>query len=201
MIKGKIFVITAPSGAGKSTLVDALLKIDQQIQLSISHTTRPIRSGEINGVNYHFITAKQFTQMIANHEFVEYAQVYDNFYGTAIQSITSFLNTGKDILLEIDWQGAVQMRKIFNDIIRIFILPPSLTILEQRLRSRNTDSLEVINKRLSTAQQEMHHAYEADYIIINDNFNAALQDLCSIIWSERRKSHRVWDSIKSQFNL
>ncbi len=201
MNHGKIYVIAAPSGAGKSSLVNALLQHDQQIQLSISHTTRAQRAGEIDGVNYHFIQQEQFLKMVKANEFLEYAQVYDNFYGTAIHTIKEFLATGKDILLEIDWQGAAQIRQIFNDAIRIFILPPTIAALEHRLRLRNTDSTEVINQRLNAAHEDISHAPEFDYIIINDNFDAALQDLCSIIRAERKKSLQVWDTIKKQFNL
>ena len=170
MNRGRIYVIAAPSGAGKSTLVNALCKIDPQVQLSISHTTRPMRTGETDGVNYFFVTVDSFKAMIEANEFLEYAQVYDNYYGTNINTIKKFLATGKDIILEIDWQGAQQIRKMFNDAVLIFILPPSLEVLAQRLSARNTDSQEVIEKRLSLAMSDISHAPEFDYLIVNDNF-------------------------------
>ncbi|RTL10824.1 MAG: guanylate kinase [Neisseriaceae bacterium] len=201
MNRGKIYVIAAPSGAGKSTLVNALCKIDPQVQLSISHTTRPIRPGEADGINYFFVTVDSFKTMIEANEFLEYAQVYDNYYGTNINTIKKFLATGKDIILEIDWQGAQQIRKMFSDAVLIFILPPSLEVLAQRLSARNTDSREVIEKRLSLAMNDISHAPEFDYLIVNDNFETALQDLCSIIRAPRNKTVRMLEQIKTQFNF
>ncbi len=201
MNRGKIYVIAAPSGAGKSTLVNALCKLDSQIQLSISHTTRAIRPGEADGVNYFFVTLDAFKAMIEANEFLEYAQVYDNYYGTNINTIKNFLATGKDIILEIDWQGAQQIRKMFNDAVLIFILPPSLEVLAQRLSARNTDSQEVIEKRLGLAMSDIGHAPEFDYLIVNDNFETALQDLCSIIRAPRNKTTRMLEQIKTQFNF
>ena len=201
MNRGKIYVIAAPSGAGKSTLVNALLQQDEQVQLSISHTTRAIRPGEQDGVNYFFVTPPQFEAMVENNEFLEYAKVYDNYYGTNINTIKQFLATGKDILLEIDWQGARQIHQLFQDSILIFIVPPSLATLEQRLRARNTDSNEIIEKRLALAVDDISHAPEFDYIIINDNFDAALRDLCSIIRAGRNQTPRMLESVKQQFNL
>lgn len=201
MNRGRIYVIAAPSGAGKSTLVNALCAMDHEVQLSISHTTRSMRPGEIDGRNYFFVTNQEFKRMIENNEFLEYAQVYDNFYGTNINTIKQFLATGKDIILEIDWQGARQISKLFNDAVLIFILPPSFEILAKRLHARNTDSQAVIEKRLSLAYEDISHAPEFDYIIINDDFNSALQDLCSIIRAGRNKTARKLDLINQQFNL
>lgn len=201
MSRGKIYVIAAPSGAGKSTLVNALCKLDDGVQLSVSHTTRGIRPGEKNGVNYFFVSTIEFQKMVENNDFLEYAEVYGNFYGTNINTIKEFLATGKDIILEIDWQGARQIRKLFNDAVLIFIAPPSLEILEQRLRNRKTDSLEVIEKRLSMAMEDVSHVAEFDYIVINDDFNTALQDLCSIIRAARNKTARKLEVIKQKFNL
>ncbi|TXI93739.1 MAG: guanylate kinase [Neisseriales bacterium] len=201
MSRGKIYVIAAPSGAGKSTLVNALCKLDDGVQLSVSHTTRGIRPGEKNGVNYFFVSTIEFQKMVENNDFLEYAEVYGNFYGTNINTIKEFLATGKDIILEIDWQGARQIRKLFNDAVLIFIAPPSLEILEQRLRDRKTDSLEVIEKRLSMAMEDVSHVAEFDYIVINDDFNTALQDLCSIIRAARNKTARKLEVIKQKFNL
>lgn len=201
MNRGKIYVIAAPSGAGKSTLVNALCKIDNDIQLSISHTTRKIRPGEQDGKNYFFVKTDEFRHMIENNEFIEYAQVYDNYYGTNITTIKNFLATGKDIILEIDWQGARQIRKLFHDAVLIFILPPSLEVLSKRLHDRKTDSLETIHKRLNLARGDISHAPEFDYIVINDDFDTALLDLCSIIRAGRNKTSRKLDILKQQFNL
>lgn len=201
MSRGKIYVIAAPSGAGKSTLVNALCKLDNGVQLSVSHTTRGIRPGEKNGVNYFFVNNVEFQKMIENNDFLEYAEVYGNLYGTNINTIKEFLATGKDIILEIDWQGARQIRKLFSDAVLIFIAPPSLNVLEQRLRDRKTDSLEVIEKRLGMAMEDISHAAEFDYIVINDDFNTALQDLCSIIRAARNKTVRKLEIIKQKFNL
>jgi len=201
MNRGKIYVIAAPSGAGKSTLVNALCKIDNNIQLSVSHTTRKIRPGEVDGVNYFFTEENKFKQMIDNNEFLEYARVYDNYYGTNITTIKNFLANGKDIILEIDWQGARQIRQMFHDAVLIFVLPPSLEILSQRLHNRKTDSQEIIDKRLGLAREDISHAPEFDYIVINDDFDTALQDLCSIIRAGRNKTARKLEMIKKQFNL
>ena len=201
MNRGNIYVIAAPSGAGKSTLVNALCKLDPQVQLSVSHTTRAMRPGEVDGVNYFFVTTADFQTMIATSEFLEYAQVYENYYGTNINTIKQFLATGKDIILEIDWQGAQQIRKLFHEAVLIFILPPSLPILAERLKKRNTDSANVIEKRLSVAMDDISHAPEFDYLIINDSFDAALQDLCSIIRAPRNKTAKMLDNSKHQFNF
>jgi guanylate kinase len=201
MNRGNIYVIAAPSGAGKSTLVNALCKLDSQVQLSVSHTTRAMRPGEVDGVNYFFVSVDAFQTMIANSEFLEYAQVYENYYGTNINTIKQFLATGKDIILEIDWQGAQQIRKLFHEAVLIFILPPSLPILAERLKKRNTDSANVIEKRLSVAMDDISHAPEFDYLIINDSFDVALQDLCSIIRAPRNKTAKMLENIKHQFNF
>ena len=201
MNRGNIYVIAAPSGAGKSTLVNALCALDPQVQLSVSHTTRGMRPGETDGVNYFFVSVDSFKTMIANNDFLEYAQVYENYYGTNINTIKQFLATGKDIILEIDWQGAQQIRKLFHDAVLIFILPPSLPILAERLKNRNTDSANVIEKRLSVAMDDISHAPEFDYLIINDSLDIALQDLCSIIRAPRNKTVKMLDNIKKQFNF
>lgn len=201
MNRGNIYVIAAPSGAGKSTLVNALCALDPQVQLSVSHTTRGMRPGETDGVNYFFVSVDSFKTMIANNDFLEYAQVYENYYGTNINTIKQFLATGKDIILEIDWQGAQQIRKLFHDAVLIFILPPSLPVLAERLKNRNTDSANVIEKRLSVAMDDISHAPEFDYLIINDSLDIALQDLCSIIRAPRNKTVKILDNIKKQFNF
>lgn len=201
MNRGKIYVISAPSGAGKSTLINALCKTDPQVQLSVSHTTRQMRKNEKDGVDYFFVSIAKFEEMINQNEFLEYALVYDNYYGTNINIIKQFQATGKDIILEIDWQGARQIRKIFNEAILIFILPPSLEVLKQRLCERNTDSAETISKRLTLARDDISHVTEFDYAIINNDFNIALLDLCSIIRSQRNKTQCLIEMIRSQFNI
>lgn len=201
MNQGKIYVISAPSGTGKSTLVNELCKLDPKIQLSISHTTRPIRHGEVDGVNYFFTTTSDFENMIADNEFLEYAKVYDNYYGTNIKTIKNFLATGRDIILEIDWQGAGQVKKLFAEATLIFILPPSLETLAERLHKRNTDSNEVIKKRLDLALEEISHAPEFDYMVVNDDFAEALLDLRSIIRAPRNKTAQMIKPIKQRFNF
>ena len=201
MNRGKIYVIAAPSGAGKSTLVNALCKLDDQIQLSVSHTTRNKRHNENDGVNYFFTSTSKFEQMIQNNEFLEYAKVYDNYYGTNINTIKNFLATGKDIILEIDWQGSRQIRQLFNEAVLIFILPPSLEVLSQRLKNRNTDSLETIDKRLALALDDISHAEEFDNLIINDKFETALQDLWSIIRANRTKTSCLIADVRKQFDF
>jgi len=191
MQTGNIFVISAPSGAGKSSLVKALCEKDSQIKVSISHTTRNIRPGEEDGVNYHFINKSTFEQMLDNGEFLEYAKVYDNYYGTNIKTVKQLISDGYDIILEIDWQGANQIRELLPDSIFIYIFPPSIEELEKRLRLRNTDADEIIQKRLNLAQNDMSHAKRFDYGVINDNFASALNDLYSIILVQRLKIRHI----------
>lgn len=201
MKPGKIYVIAAPSGAGKSTLVNALCNLDNKIQLSISHTTRPRRNNEVDGVNYYFTSVDAFKKMIEHNEFIEYAKVYDNYYGTNINTIKRFLATGKDIILEIDWQGARQIRKLFPDAVLVFIVPPSLEVLAERLNKRNTDSPEIIKKRLDMALDDISHAGEFDHLIINDNFETALQNLWSVVLANRNKTEHTLPQIEQQFNI
>lgn len=185
MSKGNIFVVTAPSGAGKTSLVRALLEVDQQVQLSISYTTRAPRPGEIDGKDYHFVDEKTFLEMLERGDFLESAQVYGNRYGTSQPWIESVIGSGADILLEIDWQGAAQVRRIFPEAIGIFILPPSLEVLTERLQGRGTDSAEVIARRLAAARDDIGHVEEFDYVIINDDFNTALQELLTVVRAQR----------------
>lgn len=185
MISGNLFIITAASGAGKTSLVKALLEKESGVRISISHTTRSPRPGDIDGKDYHFVTDEQFIEMLEAGGFLESAQVHNARYGTSEKAVNEALSAGDDVILEIDWQGAAQVRKIYPDAVTIFILPPSLEILETRLRNRGQDSDEVIAKRLAAAREEMRHLVEFDYVTINDKFEDALQDLIAIIQAQR----------------
>ncbi len=187
MAKGTLFIISAPSGAGKTSLVAEILAQINNIQASISHTTRDCRPGEKNGINYHFVDRQQFVTMIDNNAFLEHAEVFGNFYGTSQDWVEATLNTGTDVILEIDWQGAEQVRSKFADSQSIFILPPSKQALRERLNGRGQDHAEVIEKRIAAATEEMSHYVEADYLVINDDFALALQQLKSIISAQRCK--------------
>jgi guanylate kinase len=180
-MSGNLFIVSAPSGAGKTSLVGGLLQCNKQINLSISYTTRAPRPGEIDGVNYHFVSREQFTDMAKRGDFLESAEVYGNFYGTSQSWISQEIAKGHDILLEIDWQGAAQVRSKFPDSIGIFILPPSLDALESRLNGRQQDSAEVIAKRLQAAREDISHVAEFDYVIINDKLDEALQQLNAVV--------------------
>jgi len=182
--KGKLFIISAPSGAGKTSLVNELVATHVDVEVSISHTTRKIRPGEVDGQDYFFITIEHFNRMVAENEFIEHAQVFDNFYGTSQSSVQQQLERGLKIILEIDWQGAAQVRERFPDTESIFILPPSKAELENRLRGRGQDSDEVIARRMRDAESEMSHYHEFDHIVLNDNFDQALQDLGAIVVGE-----------------
>lgn len=190
MNKGTIFVVTAPSGAGKTSLVRALLEADRQVQLSISYTTRAPRSGEANGKDYHFVDEKTFLEMLNRGDFLESAEVYGNRYGTSQPWIEGVVASGADILLEIDWQGAAQVRRLFPEAVGIFILPPSLEVLTERLKGRGTDSAEVIARRLAAARDDIGHVEEFEYVIINDDFNTALQELQAVVRAQRQKMDR-----------
>jgi guanylate kinase len=180
-----LFTISAPSGAGKTSLVEALLeKRGASVAVSVSHSTRPIRPGEVDGVAYHFVSLAEFEQMVADDEFLENARVFDNCYGTARSSVESLLTSGKHVILEIDWQGARQVKAKLPDTMGIFILPPSREQLEQRLRARGTDDETVIARRMRDADREMSHFHDAEYLVINDNFEQALFDLEAIIHSQ-----------------
>jgi guanylate kinase len=187
MNPGNLFIVTAPSGAGKTSLVRGLLAADENVQLSVSYTTRAMRLGEVDGKDYHFVSREQFQQILERGEFLESAEVYGNYYGTSQVWINQVMQSGKDILLEIDWQGAWQVRKIFPEAIGVFILPPSLEALDQRLRNRGQDSDEIIQRRLKAAREDISHVGEFDYAIINDQFDVALQDLRAIFRAERLK--------------
>lgn len=184
------YIISAASGAGKTSLVKALLENSQDICVSVSFTTRPPRPGEVGGKDYNFISVDDFHQRLERGEFLEHAQVFDNYYGTSQVWVEQQLKTGMDVILEIDWQGAMQARKQLSNATSIFILPPSLEVLEQRLQDRQTDSQEVIQRRMQDAQAEMSHYGEFDFLIFNDNFDQALQELTSIITANRLKTPR-----------
>jgi len=189
-MSGILFVVSAPSGAGKTSLVRALLAADPEVRLSISYTTRPPRPGEADGRDYHFVTPDVFERMLEAGEFLESATVHGNRYGTSQKWIESELSLGHDVLLEIDWQGAQQVRKLMRGVVSIFVLPPSFEALQQRLVGRGQDSAEVIAQRLDAAREEISHGPEFEYAIINDNFDRAARDLTSIIRAERLKFPR-----------
>jgi guanylate kinase len=179
--RGNLFVIAAPSGAGKTSLVRALMQRMPQLQFSISYTTRKQRETEVDGRDYHFVSKQQFEAMIAASDFLEHAQVFDNFYGTSKSQVQKMLDAGQNVLLEIDWQGAQQIRKAAPDVASIFILPPSRAELERRLRDRKTDSDEVIARRLRDSIADMSHWNEFDYVVINRDFDAAVDQLQQIV--------------------
>lgn len=182
---GRLFLVTAPSGAGKSSLVNALLKMEPDIKLSISHTTRAPRPGEENGREYHFVTVEEFEAMKDRGEFLESALVHGNYYGTSRVWIEEQMKMGNDVLLEIDWQGARQVRERFAGTVGIFILPPSIEALEWRLHHRGTDSEQTITRRLLGAGAEMAHAPEFEYVIINEDFDAALAQMRAVVIASR----------------
>ncbi|HET9679724.1 MAG TPA: guanylate kinase [Gammaproteobacteria bacterium] len=178
---GKLFVISAPSGAGKTSLVKALVAGDPNIVFSISYTTRPIRPGEMNGQDYYFVAPEEFAERVAQGEFLEHAQVFDNCYGTHREQIQDQLQHGRNVVLEIDWQGARQVRAAMPDCVSVFVLPTSRAELARRLRGRGTDSAAIIDRRLRDAQADMSHWHEFDYVIINDTFEHALAAMNAII--------------------
>ena len=188
-MSGVLFVITAPSGAGKTSLIEAVMRDDPTLKESVSYTTRAPRKGEQNGVAYHFVDDAKFVQMKARGEFLEDAQVHGYRYGTSKKVITDALARGDDLILEIDWQGARQVRAIYPQCVGIFILPPSVEELERRMRSRGQDAEEVIRRRVDAAREELTHAGEFKYAIINKHFETAKQELAEIIRKERAKPH------------
>lgn len=184
-MSGLLFVVSAASGTGKTSLVKALLDRVTNLHVSVSHTTRGQRPGELDGVHYHFTEKDSFIALVEQGGFIEYAEVFGNYYGTAQATVKEQLAKGHDVLLEIDWQGAQQVRKLFPDSKQIFILPPSQFDLRQRLSNRGTDSVEVIERRLGCAVEDMQQYVNFDYVIINDDFNKALHDLESVIIANR----------------
>jgi len=189
-MSGNLFIVSAPSGAGKSSLVKAMLERDTGIGLSVSCTTRAPRPGEVDGVDYHFISHAEFQARLGRGEFLESAEVYGNYYGTSQRWIEAEMAAGRDILLEIDWQGAAQVRKLIPAALSIFILPPSLAELQRRLDGRGSDSAEIIARRMAAAREDISHALEFDYLIINDRFDEALADLLAIARCQRLLMNR-----------
>jgi guanylate kinase len=187
---GNLFIISAPSGAGKSTLINALLKQHADMQLSVSHTTRSPRPGESNGVQYHFTDVPTFKQLIEQEQFIEWAEVFGNYYGTSKAALADKLAQGIDVFLDIDWQGARQIKQQLPFVTSIFILPPSVEALEQRLNQRGQDSAEVIAGRMAKAQDEISHADEYDYWVVNDDLELALQQFSGIIQTQRLKQQK-----------
>ncbi len=185
--QGTLYVISAPSGAGKTSLVAAMLANDERLGVSISHTTRPMRQGEQNGVNYHFVGRDDFEAMIARGDFLEHADVFGNYYGTSQVWVRETLAKGQDVILEIDWQGAEQVRRLIPECVGIFIVPPSSAVLRERLVGRGTDAPEVVERRLAEAREECQHALEFDYLVVNDQFEEALADLLAIVRSQRAR--------------
>lgn len=185
MSGGQLILISAPSGAGKTSLVAAALERDKRLVVSVSHTTRPMRDGETDGVNYHFVDTATFDGMVENQGFLEHANVFGNSYGTSFGEVESKRAEGQDVILEIDWQGAAQVREAVAGVISIFILPPSIAALEQRLTSRNQDSSEIIQRRLSEAALDISQAGDFDYLVVNDDFAVALKDLLAVIRAGR----------------
>jgi guanylate kinase len=187
---GCIFVVAAPSGAGKSSLVRELLARDPGLLLSVSHTTRAPRPGEVNGREYHFVSRPDFDAMRTRGEFLEWAEVYGNGYATSSAWIKTHLDAGEDVILEIDWQGARQVRALFPDCVSVFILPPSLAALRERLEGRGTDSQEVIERRLASAREDLSHVAEFEYVIINAEFFVAVEELAAIVKAQRCQRQR-----------
>jgi guanylate kinase len=179
--RGRLYVVSAPSGAGKTSLLKALIEREPSIQFSVSYTTRKPRPNEVAGRDYHFVTAARFHEMAANNEFLEHAQVFDNCYGTGVRAVQEALANGELLLLEIDWQGARQVRSRVPEACSIFILPPSRQALKQRLQGRSTDSDAVIQRRLQDAADDIGHWTEFNYVVINDRFEQALEDLQAIV--------------------
>ena len=186
--RGQLLIVSAPSGAGKTSLIKALMEQDQRVEVSVSHTTRPQRPGEVEGVNYFFISTETFHEMREAGAFFESAEVFGHFYGTSLTQLEARLSDGADVILEIDWQGAQQVRKLLPDSAWLFILPPSLEALKSRLQARGQDAEDTIDLRMRAAQDEMSHWDEADYLIINDQFDVALEALQSLVRSLRLRT-------------
>jgi guanylate kinase len=193
---GTLYIVSAPSGAGKTSLLKVLLEDAQGIGVSVSHTTRAMRPGEQDGVHYHFVDVETFQKMVAAGDFLEHAQVFDNFYGTSQVAVTAQLASGQDVILEIDWQGARQVRERFADAVGIFILPPSKAALRERLTERGQDDEAIIHRRMRDAEAEMSHYAEFDFLVVNDDFATAVADLRAVISSQRLSTSRQQAQLK-----
>lgn len=184
-MSGNLFVVVAPSGAGKTSLVNELLQREPNVRLSVSYTTRAPREGELNGREYHFVARAEFERMIAADDFLEHANVFGNYYGTSRRWIEQQLSGDHDVLLEIDWQGAQQVRKLFPHMVGVFIMPPSIDELRRRLQRRGTDAPETIERRVSGAREDISHVLEFEYIIVNESFDSAATDLHAVVRATR----------------
>lgn len=193
---GTLYTVSAPSGAGKTSLVAALVKSNPEVCVSVSHTTRPMRPGEVDGINYHFVDHATFEKMLAEDAFLEHARVFSNLYGTSQRWVEETLAQGVDVILEIDWQGAQQVRKLIPETVSLFILPPSLACLRQRLTGRGTDAESVIDARMAEAISEMSHYGEADYLIVNDDFTTALAQFQALVTSQHLRLARQMEKHK-----
>lgn len=187
---GVLFVVSAPSGAGKTSLLRQLVPADDRLVMSVSHATRAMRPGEVDGVHYHFVTVERFEQLVEEGAFLEHAQVFDNYYGTSEAAVRDPLAKGLDVVLEIDWQGARQVRRRFPEAVSLFVAPPSITALRERLSSRGQDSEEIVDRRMADARSELSHYPEYDYLVINDDFGTALAELRAIVTAERLREPR-----------
>ena len=200
--KGLMFVLSSPSGAGKTSLSRKLLELDKELFLSISYTTRPPRPGEIDGEDYFFVNNDDFAFMQEQNEFLEYTKVFDYYYGTPKKPVQMILNKGRDVLFDIDWQGTQQlMNNSKDDLVKVFVLPPSIKELERRLKERKQDEDEIIQNRMSRASDEMSHYAEYDYILVNDDFDKTVEEIISILNAERLKNHRQIKTQKIVKNL
>ncbi|WP_256926696.1 guanylate kinase [Sphingomonas sp. TZW2008] len=189
--RGVLFVLSSPSGAGKSTIAKKLLAAEDELSMSVSYTTRPIRPGEVDGRDYHFVSLERFREMVANHEFLEWAHVFDNRYGTPKSDVFHTLSEGRDILFDIDWQGAQQLHQLAGgDVVRVFILPPSMAVLRDRLEKRATDSMQVIDARMARAANEVSHWDGYDYVLVNDDLDQCFAHVRTILAAERLKRSR-----------
>lgn len=188
--QGILFIVSAPSGAGKTSLLRELVPADPRLVMSVSHATRPMRPGETDGVHYHFVSVERFLELAGQGAFLEHARVFDNYYGTAEAAVREQLEAGLDVVLEIDWQGARQVRRRFPGAVSVFIAPPSIEALRERLAGRGQDAAEVVERRMADARSELSHYPEYDYLVVNDDFATALADLRALVVAERLREPR-----------